>query len=313
VHTALTTVGTDDAYVNGHVTFVAPRVPGQVARVLMDDNYRVNTGDVLVQLDPEPYDIQVNIAKAAVDAAQADLVVVRAQTRGVEGQVRSSYFALQHAIEDVDNQIALLNSRVAMLKARQARLENAQHQYDHVERLFKKDIAPDDEFYDRTADLAVARAQVEEALEGVYQVRVSLGLPRRPDSGDLTEVPANLDQTFSVVRQAQANVTQAVAQLGVTQPLDDSPKEMVEKFYQRDPEGNIERIFEKLLEDAPAVKQAESKLAQAQRRLNEAELNRRYCDVVSEIDGVVTRRNVSPGNYVQVGERLMAVRQPTAR
>src|SRR6476660_6829022 len=55
VRTALTTVSTDDAYVNGHVTFVAPRVAGQVARVLVDDNARVKAGDVLVELDPEPF------------------------------------------------------------------------------------------------------------------------------------------------------------------------------------------------------------------------------------------------------------------
>ena len=51
---ALNTVSTDDAYVNSYVTFVAPRVSGQVARVLVDDNYRVKKGDVLVELDPEP-------------------------------------------------------------------------------------------------------------------------------------------------------------------------------------------------------------------------------------------------------------------
>jgi hypothetical protein len=37
VQTALNTVSTDDAYVNSHVTFVAARVRGQVARVLVDD------------------------------------------------------------------------------------------------------------------------------------------------------------------------------------------------------------------------------------------------------------------------------------
>ena len=41
---ALNTVSTDDAYVNGHVTLVAPRVSGQVSRVLVDDNYRVKKG-----------------------------------------------------------------------------------------------------------------------------------------------------------------------------------------------------------------------------------------------------------------------------
>src|ERR1700722_14354130 len=46
VRLALTTVSTDDAFVNGHVTFVAPRVRGQVARVLVDDNNRVHKGDL---------------------------------------------------------------------------------------------------------------------------------------------------------------------------------------------------------------------------------------------------------------------------
>ena len=35
---AFTTISTDDAYVNGHVTMVAARVPGQVIEVLVDDN-----------------------------------------------------------------------------------------------------------------------------------------------------------------------------------------------------------------------------------------------------------------------------------
>ena len=65
VRTALQTVSTDDAYVNGHVTFVAPRVAGQVATVLVDDNNRVRKGDLLVQLDKEPYQVQVDIAQAA--------------------------------------------------------------------------------------------------------------------------------------------------------------------------------------------------------------------------------------------------------
>src|SRR5579863_4114299 len=42
------TVSTDDAYVNSYVTFVASRVSGQVARVLVDDNNRVKKGEVLV-------------------------------------------------------------------------------------------------------------------------------------------------------------------------------------------------------------------------------------------------------------------------
>src|SRR5207237_2848910 len=90
VVTVLQTVSTDDAYVNGHVTFVAPRVAGQVTRVLVDDNRRVKQGDVLVQLDREPYEDQVAVQNAALDAAEADLAAAQAQVRGMVAQVRSN-------------------------------------------------------------------------------------------------------------------------------------------------------------------------------------------------------------------------------
>ena len=106
----------DDAYVDGHVTFVAPRVSGQVARVLVEDNNRVRKGDLLVQLDREPFEVQLRIAQAAVDAAQSDLANAEAQARGLIGQARSMRFGLEHAIELVDNQVALLNAKLATLK-----------------------------------------------------------------------------------------------------------------------------------------------------------------------------------------------------
>jgi membrane fusion protein (multidrug efflux system) len=108
---ALHTVSTDDAYVNSYVTFVAPRVSGQVARVLADDNNRVKKDDVLVELDPEPFRVQVAIKQAAVDTAQAELVTAQATVRSQIAQARSLRFKLQHAIEDVDNQVALLPMR----------------------------------------------------------------------------------------------------------------------------------------------------------------------------------------------------------
>ena len=40
-------------------------------------------------------------------------------------------------------------------------------------------------------------------------------------------------------------------------------------------------------------------------------MNLRYCEVRSDIDGTVTRRNVNPGNFVQIGQQLMAVRSLT--
>jgi membrane fusion protein, multidrug efflux system len=149
-------------------------------------------------------------------------------------------------------------------------------------------------------------------LNDIYQVRVNLGLSPRPLKGDdLTQVPEDLDQTATTVREAQASLIKAVTQLGVTDTLEKTPRQMLADFYKRDPQGNIDHIFANLLAEAPGMKQSQARLAQARRNLDQAELNLRYCDIVSEIDGVVTRKNVNPGNHVQVGESLMAIRSLT--
>jgi len=99
------------------------------------------------------------------------------------------------------------------------------------------------------------------------------------------------------------------AQLGVTSSSYNlTPKQLVAEFYSRDPGGDIDRIYDTILRNAPTVKQAETAVSAAQRDLDQANLNLRYCRIVSQIDGVVTRRNVNPGDYVQVGQSLMAVR-----
>jgi membrane fusion protein (multidrug efflux system) len=312
IRRAWTTVSTDDAYVNGHVTWTAPRVSGQVAQVLVDDNYRVKRGDLLVVLDKEPYQVQVNIARASVAAAAADLAAARAEARGIEGQMRSLRFGLQRAVEDVHNQVALLHSKVATLEAQQATVARAQADYNRALPLVASGAISKETFDLQTETLLTAQAHVEEARQGIYQVRVALGLPPQPVSGDdLAQTPPDLDETFSSVKVAQENLIQAAARLGVTAPLTDTPAKTIADFMKRDPEGNLERIYEKLLDDAPGVKQAESRLLEAQRNLDQAELNLRYCDVRAEIDGVVTRRNVNVGNNVIVGQNVLAIRSLT--
>ena len=83
---------------------------------------------------------------------------------------------------------------------------------------------------------------------------------------------------------------------------------MLEEFYKLAPHGDVDLIFAGLVPGAPAVKQAEAKLQSAERDLDQAELNLRYCEIIAEIDGVVTRRNVNPGNNVLAGQGLMAIR-----
>lgn len=302
-------VSTDDAYVNGYVTFVAPRVGGQVARVLVEDNNRVKKGDVLVELDPEPYHVQVAIKQAAVEAAKASLVVAQATVRGQIGQTRSLRFKLQHAVEDVDDQIALIRARVAAWERAKATQVWAQTEFDRARQLVATKVWTQEDYDQRREQLDVANAEVKQTLESIHQARAALGLPSQPTNGNLTEVPADLDQSFSSVRQALSELVQSAAQLGVVPTsYDFTPKQVLEEFYRRDPGGDLNKIYAEIIKAAPALKDAESKLIQAERDLDEAKLNLRYCTVVAQIDGVITRRNVNPGNNVQAGQTLMAIR-----
>ena len=99
---------------------------------------------------------------------------------------------------------------------------------------------------------------------------------------------------------------QRMAELGVTISFNKSPKEMIAEFYTRDAQGDIDRILAQILKGAPAIAQANAKLSQAQRNLDQANLNLRYTDVLAQIDGVITRREVNPGNNIVVGQGLMA-------
>jgi len=306
---AFNTVSTDDAYVNGYVTFVAPRVSGQVARVLVDNNNRVKKGDVLVELDPEPYQVQVAIKQAALDAAQANLIVAQANVRGLIGQARSNRFKLSRAIEDVDNQIALIAARVATWEQEKATLVLAQQEFDRAERLLSTRVVSQEEYDERREALDVAKAQVTQALQNIYQARVALGLPAQvPEGKSLADVPDNLDQTFSSVRQTQADLLQSAAQLGIVpSSYSLTPQQMLDEFYRRDPKGDLDKIYAEVIKNAPTLKQAQTSLLEAQRDLDQAKLNLRYCTVVAEIDGVISRRNVNPGNNLQAGQSVMAI------
>ena len=75
------------------------------------------------------------------------------------------------------------------------------------------------------------------------QTRVSLGLKTLPlESKELGQVPSDLDQTFSSVREAQAALIQSAAQLGVIESYNQTPKEMIEAF-EKSGSGDIDRTL----------------------------------------------------------------------
>jgi membrane fusion protein (multidrug efflux system) len=72
---------TDDAYVGGDVTVIAPKVAGFIAEVAVADNQEVHAGDLLVKLDDRDYRAALAKAVAAVAGQQATLANLEATRR----------------------------------------------------------------------------------------------------------------------------------------------------------------------------------------------------------------------------------------
>jgi membrane fusion protein (multidrug efflux system) len=98
---------TDDTYVGGNVTAIAPHVGGFIAQVLVTDNQAVRAGQPLIRLDSRDYQAALDHARAVVDARSAALEGLRAgyglqqaTIRQAEAEVAASSAELAFATQD---------------------------------------------------------------------------------------------------------------------------------------------------------------------------------------------------------------------
>src|SRR4051794_30236442 len=79
---------TDDAFVEAHIINIAPQMAsGRIVRFLVEENDRVEPGQVLAEIDPTPYCDKVALASTRLEAARADLVRQKADLERVRKEV----------------------------------------------------------------------------------------------------------------------------------------------------------------------------------------------------------------------------------
>jgi membrane fusion protein, multidrug efflux system len=85
---------TDDAFVDGHITNVAPKIAGRIDKVFIDDNQLLKKGDPIVEIDPRDYDAQLRQKKAALDSTKAQAAAAQASVEQQIAHVKSLQAAL---------------------------------------------------------------------------------------------------------------------------------------------------------------------------------------------------------------------------
>lgn len=83
-------ISTDDAYIQGDIATISPKVSGYVETVNVVANQRVSKGDALITLDAGDYRIAVEQAKAQINSANLSLTRIDAQIVGAEAALKQA-------------------------------------------------------------------------------------------------------------------------------------------------------------------------------------------------------------------------------
>jgi membrane fusion protein, multidrug efflux system len=166
---------TDDAYVGGNVTVLAPHVPGFVSQIRVADNQYVKGGDLLVMLDDRDYRAKLARAEAAVQRQQATLANLHAQYELQQSMIGQSEAALASA-KAAEIFAAQEASRYRALAA---------SSYGSVQNDQKTAAA------DRVAQAAVAAA--EQGLAAARQKLAVLDTQSAETQADLAQAEADLN------------------------------------------------------------------------------------------------------------------------
>jgi membrane fusion protein (multidrug efflux system) len=186
-----THISTDDAYVDGHVHTIAPKISGTVKAILVKDNQRVKKGEILLEIDPADYEVSLKEAKASLEEERAKL------------------FELQDAVEAARRQLAenlaSLKGARADFELQQANLRQNRKDLEREQFLMQKDLVARQEYDRSQTAYEVSEAQVKSARERIRQMEASLETQRAV----IRQAEAALPPQRAVIRQKEEELKQA--------------------------------------------------------------------------------------------------------
>ncbi|RYD96130.1 MAG: HlyD family secretion protein [Sphingomonadales bacterium] len=121
-------ISTDNAYVSQDKVSVSSDVGGRIVNVAVRENQVVKKGDLLFEIDPEPYRIAVASAQAAIAAAQVNVETLQTSYAGTGADIQAARDTLRAAQQDYDRQAELMKSGFTT----RARLEQAEHSVEQA-------------------------------------------------------------------------------------------------------------------------------------------------------------------------------------
>jgi membrane fusion protein (multidrug efflux system) len=209
-------VTSDDAYVHANKLMVSTDVSGLVDTVNVREGQHVKAGDILFTLDPEPFRIALQNARAALASAAQDVESTRAQYRAALAQVAAQQAQVTANQKTYDRYVALArenaiaaqqvdNARAALLSSQATVLSLRQTAATELAKLNGDPNMP----VEQSPAYMKAKAQVDEAQRQLDHATV-----RAPFAGIVSEVDSLQPGTLVISAMSAFTTTSAVGLIG---------------------------------------------------------------------------------------------------
>jgi membrane fusion protein (multidrug efflux system) len=296
---------TDDAFIDGSVVQISPKVGGYATKVAVNDNQHVKKGDLLVEIDSRDYENRVLQARAQLQAAQSrqkaaqlNLALTRVTaSAGVQqasaglNQARSAVQSREAQLGAFDNQVAKAQAQVAtqlnnvaqskaQLTAAEAEAVRAQTDAQRYQQLYAKDEVSRQQFdtAQTAARSAAAKAEAARAaVAGAQSLVVELQASERAAKETLRQAQSQVGESRAMVGEAAGRLAEANA----------APQQVAVSRAQVDTAG--------------------ADIAQARTAVAQAELDLSHTKIYAPEDGVVTKKAVVEGALLNPGQPLLAI------
>jgi membrane fusion protein, multidrug efflux system len=272
---------TNDATVRANFIGIAPSVNGYIVDLPIRDQQEVTKGQLLFVVDPRPYEIALERARAALALTQKEVDALGKAASTAEAGVSRAGAQLTASAADVtsreadplalDTEIARLDAQrmasEAALRRAEAELKQAEDHVKRVEPLLAEGFAT----ADRVEDLRTRR---EAAAMAMDQARASVDAARAALEGARVKKRATLAAVDATKAQHSASIA-ALAQA------------RTERDRAQDTIGQVGKV--------------NVRVAAAEAAVHAAALDLAYCRVTAPFSGRVVNLDISVGAFARAG------------
>jgi membrane fusion protein, multidrug efflux system len=272
---------TDDATIRANFVGIAPKVSGHIMELPIRDNQQVTQGELLFVIDPRPYEIALERARAALALTRKEVDALGKAVSTADAGVTRAGAQLAASAADVtrreadpvaaDAEIARLEAQrvasEAALRRAEAELKHAEDHLKRVEPLLPEGFVT----ADRVEELRTRRVSADMARE---QARTSVDAA----SAALDEARARKRAALATLDATKAQHAASIAALAQAR---------TERGRAEDTLGQVGNV--------------NARVAAAEAAVHAAALDLAYCRVTAPFTGRIVNLDISVGAFARAG------------